>query len=505
MAVTKLLLSKLGFRAFNYLVREKENSKIKRVLAFDTIGIMQGAYDYMFNQFKSVWKRAGKQNWIDPSGAVHAMNGGRAFNQAILTIISFSNEDFPRLPGGGYTEEQILEALEIARKIHEAMGYKQVFLVAQCDGDGGYLHVHGFVNAVDPVTNKTLVNNDRNYKRFRAISDKVIQDFGMKPLDPEKKNILSPEERAKRKGTIPADKVLFNEVLKDKIYTVMEEGFTSREEYIEKLAAVGVEVEFRQEKKAPEGIVYQMYDEYGEKHRTRKRKGSTLGTDFMLQSVEMVIEETKMKEEANAEEFTEEDARKLRSWTETLNKTPAGGANDMIRNIAQSKIDELEAKRDRALGISRDESEVKNSPIIEEPKPKKTEKQVTEEIEEKTPVPASRRKKEERKGRRPEDEIHEIPIVKPLRDPDPYYGNGRGTDISWLERFEDEKEEHEETAEVAVGTVPIEEPKMSEAQRRKAEERDRARAKFMEALQSNDAFYQPGGLPDQKDDKSAQK
>ena len=38
----------------------------------------------------------------------------------------------------------------------------------------------------------------------------------------------------------------------------MEEGFTSREEYIEKLAAVGVEVEFRQEKKAPEGIVYQI-------------------------------------------------------------------------------------------------------------------------------------------------------------------------------------------------------------------------------------------------------
>lgn len=502
MAVTKLLLSKVGFRAFNYLVREKKNSKTKRVLAFDTIGIMQGEYDYMFNQFKSVWKRAGKQNWIDPSGAVHAMNGGRAFNQAILTIISFSNEDFKRQSGGGYTEEQIQKALEIARKIHEAMGYKQVFLVAQCDGDGGYLHVHGFVNAIDPVTNKTLVDNDRNYKRFRAISDKVIQDFGMKPLDPEKKNILSPEERAKRDGTIPADKVLFNEVLKDKIYTVMEEGFTSREEYIEKLAAVGVEVKFRQEKKAPEGIVYQMYDEYGEKHRTRKRKGSTLGTDFMLQSVEMVIEETKMKEEANAEKFTEKDARALRSWRETLSSKDA---NDMVRNIAQRNIDELEAKRDKAMGISRDESEVKSDPIIEEPKPKKTEKQAVEEIEEKTPVPASRHRTEERKGRRPEDEIHEVPVVKPLKDPDLDYGVRSGYDVPWLERLDDETEEQEETAEVAVETVPIEEPKMSEAQRRKAEERERARAKFMKALQSNDAFYQPGGLPDHKDDKSAQK
>ena len=501
MAVTKLLLSKLGLRAFNYLVREKENSKIKRVLAFDTIGIMQGAYEYMFNQFKSVWKRAGKQNWIDSSGAVHAMNGGRAFNQAILTIISFSNEDFPRLPGGGYTNEQIQEALEIARKIHEAMGYKQVFLVAQCDGDGGYLHVHGFVNAIDPVTNKTLVDNDRNYKRFRAISDKVIQDFGMKPLDPEKKNILSPEERAKRDDKIPADKVLFNEVLKDKIYTVMEEGFTSREEYIEKLAAVGVEVEFRQEKKAPEGIVYQMYDEYGEKHRTRKRKGSTLGTDFMLQSVEMVIEETKMKEEANAEKFTDQDARDLRGWRETLSSKDA---NDMVRNFARRKIDELEAKRDKAMGISRDESEVKSDPIIEEPKPKKTEKQAVEEIEEKTPVPAGRHRTEERKGRRPEDEIHEVPVVKPLKDPDLDCGVRSGYDVPWLERLDDETEEQEETAEVAVETVPIEEseisPEMSEQERRKAEVLANYKRLYNQ-LASREGVILSGGAPMERDEQ----
>ena len=528
MAVTKLLLSKSGRDTFYYLVREKEGSTVKRVLAFDTIGIMQGDYDYMFNQFKSVWKRAGKLNWKDSNGAYHSMNGGRACIQAISTIISFSNEDFPRLPGGGFTEEQRLEALEIARNIHEEMGYKQVFLVVQCDGVGGYLHVHGFVNAVDPVTEKTLSDSFRNYKRFRFVSDKVIQQFGLKPLDPDKENVLSPEERAKRKGDIPKDQLLFNEVLKDKILAVLNKGFTSREEFVDKLAAVGVKAEFQQEKngkKGPEGIVYHMFDEYGKKHRNRKRKASNLGTEFMLQNVELKIAETLLKVEGHAESveenketftektiqevetnvetveeneetFTEKDARELQSWIEYLNRTPVDGENDMTRNVMQRKIDELEAKRDKALGITKEK---------EKPEPKKTEKPVAEKIDERTPIPSSRRKTEEHKGRRSEDETHEVPIVKPLRDPDPYYGYGRGTDVPWLERLEDEKEEQEEITEVALEPVNPVEAKISEAQRERDEKWAEANAKYLEILNSNDDFYVPGGLPKQKDDKSVEK
>ena len=157
------------------------------------------------------------------------------------------------------------------------------------------------------------------------------------------------------------------------------------------------------------------------------------------------------------------------------------------------------------MGISKEESEAEIVPTKEKPEPKKTEKHAAEEIEEKTPTPSSRRRTEERKGRRPEDEIHEVPIVKPLKDPDPYYGKGRGTDISWLERLEDEKEEHEETAEVAGEPIPPEDLKMSEAKKRKAEKREQARAKLIEALNAREEFYIPGGLPDKKDDKAIEK
>ena len=504
MAVTKLVLSKTGYRAFKYLTKEKDGSASQRVLHYDTIGIVPGDYDFMFDQFKSVWRKASKFNWVDQNGAVFGLDGGRAHNQAILTITSFSNEDFPRQPGGGYTDEQILRAMDIVRTTHEEMGYKQAVLVAQCDGDGGYLHIHGFVNAVDPITHKSLVNNARNYKKFRAVSDRVIQQFGLKPVEKDKANVLTKEERDKRAGKIPKDKVLFDEVLKDKIYDVLREGVSSRDEFIAKLAAKDVEVKINETKNGMDGVTYVMFDDTGEKKRNRRRKGSKLGTDFMMEHVDEIIEETRLKEAAEAEVFTKEDARALRSWMETLAKTPAGGANDMIRNIAQSKIDELKAKRD---GVKRFADEENEEALREEKREaKKPEKKQTVKPDEIEPTPRRRRKPEERKGRRPEDEVHEVPDVKPLRDLSTSYINRAGEYISWLERLDDKKEK-DEAAELAAETLEVastEEPVMSEKERRKAEALAKAQANYrriFDQLASNEGVTLTGGVPKEREEQ----
>ena len=81
---------------FRYLFKENSESNKDRVLHYDTIGIVPGSNEFMFSQFAKVWKRADKLNWIDKEGAVFGKDGGRAHDQAILTITSFSEEDFPK-------------------------------------------------------------------------------------------------------------------------------------------------------------------------------------------------------------------------------------------------------------------------------------------------------------------------------------------------------------------------------------------------------------------------
>ncbi|MBQ6439984.1 MAG: relaxase/mobilization nuclease domain-containing protein [Mogibacterium sp.] len=155
---------------FRYLFKENSESNKDRVLHYDTIGIVPGSNEFMFSQFAKVWKRADKLNWIDKEGAVFGKDGGRAHDQAILTITSFSEEDFPKQPNGSYTDEQVMAAMDIVLETHKEMGFPQVILVAQNDGEGGYLHIHGFANAVDPVTNKTLDKQYSNYRSLKRMS-----------------------------------------------------------------------------------------------------------------------------------------------------------------------------------------------------------------------------------------------------------------------------------------------------------------------------------------------
>lgn len=484
MAITKLTRSKVGIRSFRYLFKENKGSDKKRVLHYDTIGIIPGSNEFMFSQFAKVWKRADKLNWMDREGAVFGKDGGPAHDQAILTVTSFSEEDFPRQPDGDYTDEQILMATDIVLETHRRMGYKQVILVAQCDGKGGFLHIHSFSNAVDPVTNKTLDKQYSNYNKFKAISDKVIQEYGLVPVKINKANKLSKAERDKRAGRIPKDTVLFNEVLKDKIYSVLDGGVQSREDFVTRLAAEGVEVTITEHENGTEGILYVMFDDTGDKKRNRRRKGSKLGTDFMLDHIDEVIEASKKSV------FTKEDERRLATLRSMRDSVPAGPFHDSMTAKYDEEIKELKAKRD---GAKPKKVEPKKEQVIEP----KREEAAEPEIER-----IRVRKPEERKGRRPEDEVHEVPDVKPLNISVFNREVKKVTETPWI--FEDEEDiETAESTEQVVAPEP--EPEMTEAERKKNEMAARAKAKFDRILDSNELFYQPGGLSAQKDDRSKEK
>ena len=426
---------------------------------------------------------------MDREGAVFGKDGGPAHDQAILTVTSFSEEDFPRQPGGDYTDEQILMATDIVLETHRRMGYKQVILVAQCDGKGGFLHIHSFSNAVDPVTNKTLDKQYSNYNKFKAISDKVIQEYGLVPVKINKANKLSKAERDKRAGRIPKDTVLFNEVLKDKIYSVLDGGVQSREDFVTRLAAEGVEVTITEHENGTEGILYVMFDDTGDKKRNRRRKGSKLGTDFMLDHIDEVIEVSKKSV------FTREDERRLATLRSMRDSVPAGPFHDSMTAKYDEEIKEFKAKRDGAK-IKPKKVEPKKEQVVET----KREETVEPEIERRRV-----RKPEERKGRRPEDEVHEVPDVKPLNISVFDKEVKKVTDLDWF--FEDEEEAIETDApEVTEQVVaPEPEPEMTEAERKKIEMAARAKAKFDRILDSNELFYQPGGLSAQKDDRSKEK
>ena len=483
MAITKLNRSKVGIRSFRYLFKESSETNKDRVLHYDTIGITPGSNEFMFSQFAKVWKRADKLNWIDKEGAVFGRDGGRAHDQAILTITSFSEEDFPKQPDGGYTDEQIMAAMDIVLETHREMGFPQVILVAQNDGDGGYLHIHGFANAVDPVTNRTLDKQYSYYNRFRAITDKVIQQFGLTPVESSKANVLTKEERDKRAGRIPKDTVLFDEVLKNKIYSVLDSGVQSRDDFVTRLAVEGVEVTITENENGTDGIKYVMFDDIGDKKRNRRRKGSKLGTDFMLDHIDEVIEVSKKSV------FTREDERRLATLRSMRDSVPAGPFHDSMTAKYDEEIKELKAKRDGA-------------------KPKKVEpkkEQVIEPKREETAEPEIERrhvrKPEERKGRRPEDEVHEVPDVKPLNISVFDREVKKVTETPWI--FEDEEEvEVAESAEQVAAPEP--EPELTEAEKRKLEMVAKAKAKLRDALNANDNFYIPGGLPE-KDDKAVEK
>lgn len=501
MAITKLVLTKTPYRAFKYLTREKDGADTKRVLYYDTIGIMPGSFDFMYQQFKKVWKRAGKMNWMDKNGAVFGMDGGTAHNLAILTVTSYSDDDFPRQPDGGYTEEQIFEAMEMTRKAHARMGYTQVFLVAQCDGKGGYLHIHGFANMVDPITHKTLRESMINCYRFRTLSDIVLKEHGRIPLDPSKDNKLSQEERKKRDGKIPADAWVFDEVLKNNIYEVLDEGITSRDEFVQKMADREVEVTIEKHENGTEGIKYKMIDESHKSKRSRRRKGSTLGSDFMLGSIDATIEETKLKEVAEVEIFTKEDEKRLRFLQEQRLSVQPGPFQDAIRARYTPEIDELKAKRDRVREAARLEEEPADIP--KKTKKPSGKKSTVKEVEEEVTAPKVTRKKEERKGRRPEDEVHEVPTVKPLAETFFSETTRRGYRPDWFEEKEEEKAKSSVETIEPIEEIEIEpEPEKSEVEKRKDAAIARAVAKYESILNSREEFYVPRGSVEEGDNKS---
>lgn len=489
MAITKLTLSKSGYRSFWYLAGR--NAEEPRYLDYDTIGVIPGSMEYMFNQFKKVWKRADKENRYAGDGTIYNKDGGTAHIQAIRTVTSFSEEDFPRQPGGGYTDEQVAKALEMTRTAHERMGYKQAVLFAQCDGKGGYLHVHGFVQAVDPITHKTLTGKYVYYNRLRAISDEVLKENGLTPLEKSGRNILTTEERYKRDDKIPKDTVLFDEDLKNKIYEVLDEGFVSRDEFVSKLDKRGVEVKFRED---GDGITYLMNDRTHKNNRKRRRKASKLGPDFMALNIDAVMEVSKAKAAEESGIFTEADARKLESL-EAMLKGTSEDSSDLVVGLLKKDIEKLEAKRDG----KKPKKEKKKADVAE------AAPEVTEEVE---PAIKVSTKKAPEKRKKPEDEIHEVPDVKPLDNPydNLYYKSGLTP--PWLERKEEALSEDYEEEEIIESEEEVTEVEMTEEEKEKAEALKRAARHYImirDGLNSLDGVEIFDGVTEKIDDKSMEK
>ena len=129
---------------------EKKNQTEERIGAFRCGGgiLDTGTIKGIRNQFARVWRQGGRQ-----IGDI----------QAYMVLFSFSPKELS--PDDPESLEKAADLADAAvRRMYPGHQYT---LVAQKDGDGGLIHVHGTVNALHTETLKACRGRQTSYQALR--------------------------------------------------------------------------------------------------------------------------------------------------------------------------------------------------------------------------------------------------------------------------------------------------------------------------------------------------
>lgn len=134
------------------------------------------------------------------------------------------------------------DALTIGKKIAEEMWGERFQVAMAVHTNTDNLHMHFLVNSVSFIDGKKARDDEKNYRRLRAITDRICQEYGLSVLNAVKSDIAYTN----------------SQVIKDVLEATME---SSEPEVIqERLKAKGYRILKRDHIKTPDGRILNIKD-----------------------------------------------------------------------------------------------------------------------------------------------------------------------------------------------------------------------------------------------------
>lgn len=320
MPYTRITPSRNGREAIQYALGNEENKGHNgnevRNLAVGTVGMLPEEVMPYADQMQVYWNKASSRNK----------------NQVRRIITSFSKEELD--PADPKSAEIALAMLqEHARTYYPG---RQVLICIQADGVGGCLHGHEIVNNVSMIDGKGCTDEQTKFHYVAKTIDEVAKKYIDLSMDYKEKF-----DEATKKAIIPKDRVTQNERrqrdenreavangkeapnyiwkddLKDRVLQAMEEA-TSKEDFLKRLTAHGVEGEYRTSKKQGDYIIYELIDTTGfgdgKVLSNLKSKSYKLGSNYGLEALEQQIQKApKEKLETSPVGFTLNETKTVSS------------------------------------------------------------------------------------------------------------------------------------------------------------------------------------------------
>lgn len=296
MPYTRITPSRNGREAIDYALggvdAKGHNGNKERNLLVGSVNMLPPEVMGYADQMDIYWRKASFRN----------------LTQVRRIITSYSKDEIdPNDPN----------AAEIVLAIHQehartAYPGRQVLICVQADGKGGYIHVHEIVNNVSMVDQKGCTTEQTKFHYVAKTVDNIAKKYIKLSMDYEGKynekthtakipadNVTQNERRMRDANQIAAQDgkepphYIWKDDLKNRILAAMSEA-TSREDYLKRLTAHGVEGEYRTSKKHGDYIIYELTDtigfDGGKIPGNLKSKSYKLGSDYGLDTLDKMIQ-----------------------------------------------------------------------------------------------------------------------------------------------------------------------------------------------------------------------
>ena len=248
---------------------EKKNQTEERIGAFRCGGgiLDTGTIKGIRNQFARIWRQGGRQ-----IGDI----------QAYMVLFSFSQKELN--PDDPDSLEKAADLADAAvRRMYPGHQYA---LVAQKDGDGGLIHVHGTVNALHTETLKACRGRQTSYQALREEIEEEMRQAEI-PIDYGDNHTKAETKRRKKRELAKAgtDGYSWTEDLAGRIRTALASA-TSFTDLENRLGKQGVTIS----RKTKSNWTFVLKDAKEEKYSGRKSRGDKLDPLFLPQQMRQVVE-----------------------------------------------------------------------------------------------------------------------------------------------------------------------------------------------------------------------
>lgn len=339
MPYTRITPSRNGREAIDYALggvdAKGHNGNEVRNLLVGSVNMLPPEVMGYADQMDMYWRRASSRNKT----------------QVRRIITSYSKDELD--PEDPHSAEI---ALAIAQEhAREAYPGRQVLICVQADGEGGCIHAHEIVNNVSMLDGKGCTNEQTKFHYVAKTVDEVAKKYITLSMDYGDKydekthtakvsadNVTQNERRmrdANREAVTAGQEPLhyiWKDDLKGRVLAAMSEA-TSRDDYLKRLTAHGVEGEYRTSKKQGDYIIYELADTAGfgsgKIPGNLKTKSYKLGSDYGLEALDEAIQrqvtapaaqqigagpvhQEAEQEPSPEEQGAQEEARRFREWRE---------------------------------------------------------------------------------------------------------------------------------------------------------------------------------------------